>query len=590
MRFPNLLIVFAAWAALTVPASSQQSKQASSQDTAARFGLVIGNATYAAADAPLSAVTEDARQLADELRRHNFEIDLKENVGTKDMRQAIDVLMSKLRNGATGLLYFGGHGVQVRGQSYLIPVDAQITSEAAVRDQGINLDATLAEMHRRGAKVKIVIIDAARRNPYETRFRSHAAGLSVLSGPEGMLAIYSAALGKLVPLAPGAPSLFMRELLKDLRLPNRSLEDSLYNSRNAVSRATNHEQTPWVATSLFDPFYLVLETPPAAKPPTTAATTTTTPATTPQAPPAPATTVPAPAVTVAPPAAAPPSSTVTPPAAAPSAATAAAPSAAPSSSTVKPPAAGPSPSTVAPLVPDPASSSVAPPAAAPPSSTVRPLTAAPSSSSVAPLAPGPASSSVAPPSTAPATAPPASTTTAPVTTSPPVVPIAGATDPAIQELDKQIRQSPNDTAAHSRRGQLYAQYGSFPQAIRDFDTVIRLNPKDPEALNNRCWTRAIVGDLQAALNDCEAALQLRPRYADALDSRGMVYLKLGKLREAMMDYDSALRINPKHASSLYGRGVAKVRSGDVAVGNNDIAQAKKIQRDIAEEFSKYGVR
>jgi hypothetical protein len=571
MRFPNLLIVFAAWAALTAPASSQDSQQASSQDKAARFGLVIGNATYAAADAPLSAVTEDARQLADELRRHNFEIDLKENVGSRDMRQAIDALMSKLRNGATGLLYFGGYGVQVGGQTYLIPVDAQIASEAAVRDQGINLDATLAEMHRRGAKVKIVIVDAARRNPYETRFRSHAAGLSVLSGPEGMLAIYSAAIGKLVPLAPGAPSLFMRELLRDLRLPNRSLEDSLYNTRNAVSRATNHEQTPWVATSLFDPFYLVPETPPAAKPPTTAATTTTTPAAIPQAAPTPATTVPAPAVTVAPPAAARPSSTATPLAAGPSAAT------------VAPLAPGPASAAVAPLAPGPSSSTAAPLAPGPSSSTVAPLAPGPSSSTVAPLGPGPASAAVAPPATAP-------TATAPVTTSPPVAPIAGATDPAIQELDKQIKQSPNDTAAHSRRGQLYAQHGSFQQAIRDFDTVIRLNPKDPEALNNRCWTRAIVGDLQAALNDCEAALQLRPRYADALDSRGMVYLKLGKLREAMMDYDAALRLNPNHASSLYGRGLAKVRSGNVAVGNSDIAQAKKIQRDIAEEFSKYGVR
>ena len=69
-----------------------------------------------------------------------------------------------------------------------------------------------------------------------------------------------------------------------------------------------------------------------------------------------------------------------------------------------------------------------------------------------------------------------------------------------------------------------------------------------------------------------------------------VYLKLGKPREAMMDYDSALRLNPNHASSLYGRGLAKVRSGDAAAGSSDIALAKKIRRDIAEEFSIYGVR
>jgi hypothetical protein len=268
MRFPNLLIACLAWVTLTVSASPQEK--------APRFGLVIANSSYAEADSSLTAGTTDARQLADEFRRNNFEIDLKENVGASDMRRAINTLITKLRSGATALLYFSGYGVQIDGQTYLIPVNAQITSEADVRDEGINLDATLAEMHRRGAQVKIVVIDAARRNPYEGRFRTYAAGLSAISGPEGMLAIYSAALGKLVPLAPGAPSLFMRELLKELRLPLRSFEDSLKAAREAVDRATNHEQTPWMATTLFDSFYLVPETPAAGTATTKATTTTTT--------------------------------------------------------------------------------------------------------------------------------------------------------------------------------------------------------------------------------------------------------------------------------------------------------------------------
>jgi hypothetical protein len=75
-----------------------------------------------------------------------------------------------------------------------------------------------------------------------------------------------------------------------------------------------------------------------------------------------------------------------------------------------------------------------------------------------------------------------------------------------------------------------------------------------------------------------------------LDSRGFVRLKSGELSSAIADYDAALQINPKHASSLYGRGIAKVRSGNSAGGNGDIAAAKLIQPDIADEFANYGVR
>jgi len=506
MRFPNLFVACFAWAALTVSASAQ--------DKTPRFGLVIGNSSYAEPDTALSGVSADARQLADELRKNNFEIDLKENASGSEMRRAIDALMGKLKNGATALLYFGGYGIQVGGQTYLVPADARITSEAGVRDDGISLDATLAEMHRRGAKVKIVIIDAARRNSFETRFRPIPAGVAAVSPPQGTLAIYSAALGKVVTGAHSSPSLFMRELLKELRIANRSLEDSLSNVRNAVQRATNYEQVPWVTTSLFDQFFLVPEAPAAGKAPT-AATTTTSPVTT-NTPAATTTTIP---------------------------------------------------------------------------STTATNTPATTTAKTAPATPPPAtqSKSATAPATAPATTPaPATTTTVPATPSQPAK-VEGSDDPAILDLDKKIKVNPNDLAAYYKRGQLYAQYGSFRQAIQDFDAVIRLDSKDAEALNNRCWARAIVGDLQAALGDCDAAIQIRPRYVDAFDSRGFVNLKLNKPKEAIADYDSALRVNPKHPSALYGRGLAKQRSG-VTGGNSDIALAKQIQPDIVEEFAKYGIR
>jgi tetratricopeptide (TPR) repeat protein len=82
---------------------------------------------------------------------------------------------------------------------------------------------------------------------------------------------------------------------------------------------------------------------------------------------------------------------------------------------------------------------------------------------------------------------------------------------------------------------------------------------------------------------------LQPSDPQAIDSRAFTYLKLGQLDDAIVDYDAALRLNPKLAVSLYGRGLAKLKKGDASGGNADIAAAKAIRGDIADEFARYGV-
>jgi len=108
--------------------------------------------------------------------------------------------------------------------------------------------------------------------------------------------------------------------------------------------------------------------------------------------------------------------------------------------------------------------------------------------------------------------------------------------------------------------------------------------------NARCWVRAIVGKLDDALDDCDESLALRPRVANTLDSRGLVYLKLGKFDRSIEDYDAALKLDPQKAYSLYGRGTAKLKKGDTAAGEADIAKAKEIRTDIAEQFAKLNVK
>ena len=147
---------------------------AQSQPRAPRVALVIGNAAYSDPSTPLSTTITDARTLAEELRRNEFEVDLKENLGKEDMQRALDAFMGKIRAGSTALFYFSGYGIQAAKQTFLIPINAKVWNEADLRREGFSLDNTLAEMNRKGAKAKIVIIDAARRNPFERRFRAVA--------------------------------------------------------------------------------------------------------------------------------------------------------------------------------------------------------------------------------------------------------------------------------------------------------------------------------------------------------------------------------------------------------------------------------
>ncbi len=146
------------------------------QQRAARVALVIGNASYPDASTPLSTRSGMLARLPRNSAASEFEVDLKENVGKEEMQRAIDAFTGKIRSGMAALFYFSGYGIQVARQTYLLPINAQVWTEAEVRRDGISVDAVLAEMHRKGAKVKIVIIDAARRNPFERRFRAVGGG------------------------------------------------------------------------------------------------------------------------------------------------------------------------------------------------------------------------------------------------------------------------------------------------------------------------------------------------------------------------------------------------------------------------------
>jgi hypothetical protein len=222
-----------------------------------RFALVIGNAKYPDADAPLKEPINDARQMADELKRDGFAVEIGENLTGDNMRRAFDRLYNKLRPGSVALIFFSGFGISSNRQSYMIPVDAQIWQESDVRRDGVSIEAVLGEINNRGAGVKIALIDASRRNPYERRFRPGSQGLAPVIAPNGTLVVYSAALSSVVSDNGSDHSLFVQELLKEIRVPDLSAEEALNRTRLGVTRASNREQQPYLSSSLAEDFAFI---------------------------------------------------------------------------------------------------------------------------------------------------------------------------------------------------------------------------------------------------------------------------------------------------------------------------------------------
>jgi lipoprotein NlpI len=222
-----------------------------------RFALVIGNAKYPDAEAPLKEPINDAREIADELKRDSFTVEVGENLTGDGMHKAFDRLYGHVKPGSVALIFFSGYGVQSNRQSYLIPVDAQIWTEPDVRRDGISLEMVLSEINNRGAGVKIALIDASRRNPFERRFRSFSAGLAPVIAPNGTLVMYSAALSSVISDNGGDHSLFVQELLKEIRVPDLMAEETLNRTRVGVTRASRSEQVPWISSSLAEDFSFI---------------------------------------------------------------------------------------------------------------------------------------------------------------------------------------------------------------------------------------------------------------------------------------------------------------------------------------------
>jgi uncharacterized caspase-like protein len=249
-------LAIGAHAALNKRALDAAKAIATEQDSAvtshsSRLALVIGNGHYPDASAPLTQPINDARALAAALRRDGFEVDMVEDASRDDMTRAVTRLKSRIRPDSTVMLFFGGYGVQSGRESYMIPVDAAIWREVDVRRQGVSVESVLDVMKQQGARAKLVVVDASRRNPYERRFRAFSHGLAPISAPDNALILSSAMPGQVVHDSRGQYSVLMTELLDNLG-SKTGIEAAFNNTRAAIARSSDGEQVPAVSSSLLE--------------------------------------------------------------------------------------------------------------------------------------------------------------------------------------------------------------------------------------------------------------------------------------------------------------------------------------------------
>ncbi|MET4390884.1 lipoprotein NlpI [Bradyrhizobium sp. F1.4.3] len=481
-----------------------------------RYALVIGNAKYPDADAPLKEPLNDARDIADELKRDGFSVETGENLTGDGMRRAFDKLYGKIKPGSVALVFYSGFGIQSARQSFMIPVDAQIWTESDVRRDGFSIETILGELNTRGAGVKIALIDASRRNPFERRFRSFSAGLTPVIAPNGTLVMYSAALASVVSDVGGDHSLFVQELLKEIRVPDLMAEETLNRTKMGVTRASRGEQVPWISSSLAEDFSFI---PGASGSRPTAMT-----------PPPP------------------------PPAAPPAPAVANNPSPAP-----------PAPPPVVANNPPPASP--APPSPPPsPKSQVDAALPPPSPPPVKPADTGTAPSTDSGPSQATlADDPTIKSLTAKIASNPDdvnalyrrgqVYASKGAYGLAIKDFDDTLRINSKDVEALNNRCWTRTVVGDLQGALKDCNEALRLRPNFVDALDSRGLVNLKSGAAKNAIADFDAALKINPRLTSSLFGRGIAKQRNGSAQEGALDIANAKAMDPNIVQEFASYGV-----------------------------------
>ena len=228
-----------------------------------RVALVIGNGTYAEAGT-LANPVNDALDIADKLRSIGFEVIEGNDLGKRELERSIGEFSDALEGAGVGLFYYAGHGLQVEGRNYIVPVDARLDMPVKLQLEAVPIDEVLDIMEQQ-TKVSLVFLDACRNNPFArslSRNRHHplgdgAGGLAQFDSTRGSFIAFSTAPGAVAMDGTGRNSPFAAALLRHIAEPGQSINDMMIAVRRDVVSQTREAQRPWEQGSLLERFEFV---------------------------------------------------------------------------------------------------------------------------------------------------------------------------------------------------------------------------------------------------------------------------------------------------------------------------------------------
>jgi uncharacterized caspase-like protein len=231
------LIVCCSWAGSVV-----------AQQQEPRVALVIGNGAYKSS--PLKNPVNDSKDVAAKLRSLGFTVVERNNLVVKQIGSTLREFRSTLKPGSVALVYYAGHGVQIKGENYLPAVDAEIGGEEDVPNQSLAMRQIMDALGDAKTRLNLVFLDACRDNPYARSFRSSASGLSKENAPSGTLISFATRPGSVASDGTGRNGLYTGALLAAMNEPNRPIEQVLKSVVSTVKAASKNQQEPWMEGSI----------------------------------------------------------------------------------------------------------------------------------------------------------------------------------------------------------------------------------------------------------------------------------------------------------------------------------------------------
>jgi len=221
-----------------------------------RYALVIGNAAYPSA--PLGNPVNDATDMAAKLKQRGFQVTRLLDAGKRQMEEAIYGFTRLLTGtGKVGVFYYAGHGLEIGGDNYLVPVDAVLRDETDGRYNTVNAGKLLDRMNQAGNGLNLVILDACRNNPFKRGWRGVGTGLAQMQPAAGTLILYATEPRKEAADGSGRNGIFTQYLLTALDQPGVQVEDAFKEVSAKVMQETGGQQIPWLEGVIHGHFYFL---------------------------------------------------------------------------------------------------------------------------------------------------------------------------------------------------------------------------------------------------------------------------------------------------------------------------------------------